>query len=102
MEDFDVQISLNGNTNEVFNNFVGEPDGESNKNWIDTLNQLTEGFKDATDFKTNEQTQKEREEELAQRGIKYKVLGMNPFVAIGVSLVLIIGGSYVLTRIKAV
>ena len=34
-------------------------------------------------------------------GKKYKVLGMNPFVAIGISLVVIIGTSIAVTKIKA-
>ena len=54
-----------------------------------------------TSYKTNEQIQAEREKELAEKGTKYKVLGMNPFIAIGVSLVVIIGGSIALTKIKA-
>ena len=120
MEDFDIQISMNGvenelnanlvgnNKKEMFSRFEGEQDDspkdvptEKEKSWIDTLNSVTKTFKDVTGFQTNEQIQTKREKELAEKGTKYKVLGMNPFVAIGVSLLVIIGGSYAITKIKA-
>ena len=115
MEDFDIQISMNGVENELNANlyrhkkndsssFDGEEidsTKEEKKSWTDTLNNLTNTFKELTSYKTNEQIQAEREKELAEKGTKYKVLGMNPFVAIGVSLVVIIGGSIALTKIKA-
>jgi hypothetical protein len=145
MEDFDIQINMNGVENELNSNFVdlsrvqavsvspvkdvrpktdikpmgsnpkqqikkylsfvGEPTDnvpeEEKKSWTDTLNNLTSTFKDLTSYQTNEQLQAKRERELAEKGTKYKVLGMNPFVAIGISLVVIIGGSIALTKIKA-
>ena len=140
MEEFDIQINMNGIENELNSNFVGESqedllgrkkvnprevgimkantqtisklsrfEGESEnvtenykKNWIDTLNTFTTNFKDVTGYQTNEQLQAKREKELAEKGTKYKILGMNPFVAIGVSFLIIIGGSYAITKIKAV
>ena len=117
MEEFDIQISMNGVKNELNSNFVddnqqvnryygfeGEPTDvptEPKKSWIDTLNTATNTFKELTGYQTNEQVQAQREKELAEKGKKYKVLGMNPFVAIAVSLVVIIGGSVALTKIKA-
>jgi hypothetical protein len=86
------------------NRFDGETEivpEENKKSWTDTLNDLTKTFKDVTGYKTNEQVQAEREKELAEKGVKYKVLGMNPFVAVTISLVVIIGGSYAITKIKA-
>jgi len=74
---------------------------EQKKSWIDSLNTFTEQFKEITDYKTNEQAQAEKEQEIAEKGTKYKVFGMNPFIAIGLSFVVIIGGSYALTKIKA-
>ena len=62
---------------------------------------LTKTFKDVTGYQTNAQVKAKREKELAEKGKRYKVLGMNPFVAIAVSLVFIIGGSVAITKIKA-
>jgi hypothetical protein len=145
MEDFDIQISMNGVENELNSNFVdlsrvqavsvspvkdirpktdikpmernpkqqikkyfpfeGEPTDDvpeqEKTSWIDTLNNLTSTFKEVTGYQTNEQVQAKREKELAEKGVKYKVFGMNPFVAIAVSLVVIIGGSVAITKIKA-
>jgi hypothetical protein len=130
MEDFDIQISMNGVEDELNSNFVdlsrvqgnpmqnqseqqvksylgfeGEPTDEvpeeQKKSWTDTLDNLTKTFKDLTGYQTNEQAKAKREKEIAERGVKYKVLGMNPFVAIAVSLVVIIGGSVAITKIKA-
>jgi hypothetical protein len=145
MEEFDIQISMNGVENELNSNFVdlsrvqgvgksqledmrtkrdiksmemqskqqvkrylgfeGEPTDkipeENKKSWTDTLDNLTKTFKDLTGYQTNEQAQAKREKELAEKGTRYKVLGMNPFVAIAVSLAVIIGGSIAITKIKA-
>lgn len=108
MEEFDIQISMNGVKNELNSNlssFEGEltddTSKEEKKSWIDNLDTFTNTFKQVTGYQTNEQAKKKREKELAEKGTKYKVLGMNPFVAVGVSLLVIIGGSYALTKIKA-
>jgi hypothetical protein len=118
MEDFDIQLSMNGTQNELtdnsvdlsfynkkqdYLNFEGEKEDVKEKEttpWTDTLNTLTKEFKQITGFKTNDQLQKEKEKELAEKGTKYKILGMNPFVAIALSLVVIIGGSVAITKIK--
>ena len=127
MEEFDIQISMNGVENELNSNFIDVSriqsigksqlkdinylsfEGESTdvvpeeqkKSFSDTLDNLTKTFKDLTGYQTNEQAQAKREKEIAEKGVKYKVLGMNPFVAIAISLVVIIGGSIALTKIKA-
>jgi hypothetical protein len=125
MEEFDIQISMNGVENELNSNFVdmsrvqavgkpfldtyfgfeGDDDDtskiEEKKSWTDTLDNLTKTFKDVTGYQTNAQVKAKREKELAEKGTRYKVLGMNPFVAIAVSLVFIIGGSVAITKIKA-
>jgi hypothetical protein len=146
MEEFDIQISMNGVENELNSNFVdmsrvqavsvspvkdikprtdfvkpvevkgkpqikkyfpfeGEPtdvaEEENKKSWTDTLDNLTNTFKELTGYQTNEQAQAKKEKELAEKGTRYKVLGMNPFVAIAISLAVIIGGSYAITKIKA-
>ena len=145
MEEFDIQISMNGVENELNSNFVdlsrvqgvsksqledmrtkrnikpmemqskqqvkrylgfeGEPTDiipeENKKSWTDTLDNLTNTFKELTGYQTSEQAQAKKEKELAEKGTKYKVLGMNPFVAIAISLAVIIGGSIALTKIKA-
>jgi hypothetical protein len=115
MKDFDIQISMNGVENELNSNFIEENSvitnsdsrkkndipQEKDKSWIDTLDNVTKVFKDATGYKTIKQQQAKNEKELAERGEKYKVLGMNPFVAIGLSLVVIIGTSIAVTKIKA-
>lgn len=117
MEDFDIQLSMNGTQNELtdnvdlsynnkkqnYLNFEGEKKEdviEKKTDWTDTLNALTKDFKQITGFKTNEQKEREKQKELEEKGTKYKVLGMNPFVAIALSLVVIIGGSIAITRIK--
>lgn len=116
MKDFDIQLSMNGTQNELtdnnvdlsyndknYMNFEGEKKDdvtEKKTDWTDTLNTLTKDFKQLTGFKTNEQREREKQKELEEKGTKYKVLGMNPFVAITLSLVVIIGGSIAITRIK--
>lgn len=108
MEEFDIQISMNGVKNELKSNlssFEGELTDdtfkEEKKSWIDTLDTFTNTFKDVTGYQTKEQARAKKEKELAEKGTKYKVLGMNPFVAIGVSFLVIIGGSYAIAKIKA-
>jgi hypothetical protein len=124
MEEFDIQISMNGVENELNSNFVDmsrtevieeasvnnyyDFEGESTdvveeekKSFADTLNSLTKTFKGLTGYQTKEQIIAKREKDLAERGEMYKVLGMNPFVAIAVSFAIIIGGSIAITKIKA-
>jgi len=125
MEEFDIQISMNGVENELNSNFVdmsrveavgispiqnyygfeGDEDDKSKveekKSWTDTLDSITKTFKDYTGYQTNAQVKANKEKELAEKGTRYKVLGMNPFVAIAVSMVFIIGGSVAITKIKA-
>lgn len=87
-----------GNLDNVNN--VDNVNNQEKKSWIDTLNNLTNKFKEVTDFKTNEQVEANRKKELAEKGKKYKILGMNPIVAIAVSFVFIIGGSVAIIKIK--
>jgi hypothetical protein len=125
MEEFDIEISMNGVENELNSNFVdmsrveavgklpiqnyygfeGDEDDKSKveekKSWTDTLDSITKTFKDYTGYQTNAQVKANKEKELVEKGTRYKVLGMNPFVAIAVSLVFIIGGSVAITKIKA-
>ena len=107
MKEFDIQMSMNGVKSEIntqSSRFVGEATNDetfNKKNWIDELNSLTEQFKGVVGTKTPEQLQAEREKELAEKGIKYKVFGLNPFVAIGLSFGLILVGSYFVVKIKA-
>lgn len=116
MKEFDIQFNANGMQDELSqfkdiqselfvnnkSNFQGEFNKENDKNWIDTLNQLNKEFKGISGYKTQEQLKAEKEKELAEKGTKYKILGMNPFVAIGFSFAVIIIGSIALTKIKAV
>ena len=125
MEEFDIEISMNGVENELNSNFVdmsrvgavgklpiqnyygfeGDEDDKSKveekKSWTDTLDSITKTFKDYTGYQTNAQVKANKEKELVEKGTRYKVLGMNPFVAIAVSMVFIIGGSVAITKIKA-
>ena len=64
------------------------------------MNKITGEFKKVIDYKTPEQIKDEKEKEMSERGTKYKVLGMNPFVAIGLSFAVIIGISITITKIK--
>lgn len=113
MEEFDIEMSMNGVKSEInakSSRFEGNATDvaqkddipkENDKNWVDTLGTFTKDFKKITGYKTPEQLQAEKEKELAEKGTKYKVLGMNPFVAIGLSFGLIIVGSYFVVKIKA-
>ena len=123
MDEFDIQMSMNGVKSEI-NTKSSRFDGEvtdvapkddipkddipkddipndNGKDWQDTLKDFTKQFKQLTGYKTPEQLRAEKEKEIAERGTKYKVLGMNPFVAIGLSFGLIIVGSYLVVKIKA-
>lgn len=113
MEEFDIQMDMNGVKSEIStksSRFDGEVDENApkkdipkvdEKDWTDTLDTLTKEFKKITGYKTPEQVKAEKEKELAERGTKYKILGMNPFVAIGLSFGLIVVGSYFVVKIKA-
>jgi hypothetical protein len=106
MEEFDIQMDMNGIKSEIStqsSSFVGEATNDATvnkKNWIDELNSLTEQFKGVVGTKTPEQLQAEKEKELAEKGTKYTILGLNPFVAIGLSFGLILVGSYFVVKIK--
>lgn len=130
MEQFDIQINMNGDENEIQPKFLrknpyrkksqlsfdgevtlkDEPTSNSNdklvenpddnKSWIDSLNKFTSDFKKITDYKTAEQIRYEKEQELLQKGEKYKILGMNPLVAISFSFAIIIGCSIAIVKIK--
>jgi hypothetical protein len=106
MKEFDIQMSMNGIKSEIStqsSQFEGEAINVAKadkKNWIDELNILTEQFKGIVGTKTPEQLQAEKEKELAEKGTKYKILGLNPFVAIGLSFGLILVGSYFVVKIK--
>jgi hypothetical protein len=112
MEEFDIQMSMNGVKNEI-NTKSSRFDGEVNdvtpsdnipkvdkKDWTDTLANLTKQFKSITGYKTPEEFKAQKEKELAEKGTKYKIFGLNPFVAIGLSFGAIIVGSYFVVKIK--
>jgi hypothetical protein len=112
MKEFDIQMSMNGVKSEI-NTQSSRFDGEvidfknesdalnmEKKSWIDELNVLTEQFKGIVGSKTPERIQAEREKELSEKGTKYKILGLNPFVAIGLSFGFILVGSYFVVKIK--
>ena len=130
MEQFDIQINMNGDENEIHHKLLKKKpyrktsqlsfDGEvilkdepkpnpnnklvenpdEEKTWIDSLNKFTTQFKQITDFKTEEQIRLEKEQELLQKGEKYTILGMNPLVAISFSFLIIIGCSIAIVKIK--
>lgn len=112
MEEFDIQMSMNGVKSEI-NTKSSRFDGEvtdvapiddipkvDEKDWIDTLATLTKQFKSITGYKTPEEFKAQKEKELAEKGTKYKIFGLNPFVAIGLSFGAIIVGSYFVVKIK--
>jgi len=117
MKDFDIQLSMSGTNNEVSTDkfeqiemdLLGSDSAQNissfdatkdEKNWVDTLNKLNTEFKQLTDYKTPQEIKAEKEKEMSERGTKYRVLGMNPFVAIGLSFAVIIGISITITKIK--
>ncbi len=95
----DETISLNKEDNSK-NKKSKEIKKDSTKSWTDTLSNLTKKYKDLSGFKTNEQLIAEKEQERLEKGTKYKILGMNPFVAISLSFFVIIAGSVVITKLK--
>lgn len=113
MEEFDIQMSMNGVKSEIntkSSRFDGEVTDVAEKNdipkvnqkdWTDTLNTLTKQFKSITGYKTPEEFKAQKEKELAEKGTKYKIFGLNPFVAIGLSFGAIIVGSYFVVKFKA-
>lgn len=119
MKDLDIEIGFDGEVNfepvdNIKENKTSLTKDDSSKNkkstkikkdteksWTDTLSNATKKFKEISGFKTNEQLLAEKEKERLEKGTKYKILGMNPFVAIGASILLIITGSIVVTKLKA-
>jgi hypothetical protein len=117
MKDFDIEIGFNGDIN--FEPFEGDEEksnsldkeinkkvsndkkSEPKKSWTDTLSNLTKKYKELSGFKTNEQLIAEKKQERLEKGTKYKVIGMNPFIAVGLSFAIIIAGSVVVTKLKA-
>jgi hypothetical protein len=113
MKEFDIEMNMNGVKNElnsnfvdlsqqvnIYNKFEGEPtDVEQKKSWTEKLDNITQVVRDTTNYLTNQQV--EVDEELANKGKKHRILGMNPIVAIAISFVIIIGGSVAIAKIKA-
>ena len=95
MKEFDIKMSMNGYKNELDDNkfndnsydqivnrknsknynhssFEGEPIDEKKTSWTDTLTNLTNQFKEVTNYRTNEQIKEEKDKELKEKVVSIK------------------------------
>jgi polyribonucleotide nucleotidyltransferase len=84
MKEFDIEMNMNGVENELNSNFVdfsqqgkmyngfegesSDVDVEQKKSWTEKLDNLTNVIRDSTSYLSNQQSQLEIEEELAEKG----------------------------------
>ncbi len=127
MENFDLDINNNGIRTEIGvpakiirmkinSNFEGEetisenPDKEVEKSkvdkkpkekaWYEKLSDITKTFKDLTTYGANKQGYNITEEGLDPKGTRVKILGLDPFVFVAVSLTLVIASSIAIVVIS--
>ena len=117
MENFDLDINFNGIESDI-QYFNADGDGKETpenmelketkpkttprkKSELATqIDKYTNLFKGLSGYETPAQRQARLEKEKAEEGKRKTILGMNPFVAIGISLALVIGGTIVVIKLK--
>jgi len=114
MENFDLDINFNGiesdiqylNTNgdnktTPENTESKEPTQKPKKSELATqIDKYTNLFKGLSGYETPAQRQARLEKEKAEEGKRKTILGLNPFVAIAISLVLVVGGTVAVIKLK--
>jgi hypothetical protein len=111
MKDFDLDVNFNGDESDIiYLNAEGdEPkiDATSNKQseikkseLATQIDKYTNLFKQITSYETPAQRKARLEKEKLEQGKQTTIFGMNPFVAIGVSVVVIIEGIITVIKLK--
>jgi hypothetical protein len=116
MKDFDLDVNFNGDESDIIylNADGDEPitadpktdeklDNKGNQKKSELASQIdkyTNLFKGITSYETPADRKARLEKEKLEQGKQTTILGMNPFVAIGVSLVIIIAGVITVIKLK--
>jgi hypothetical protein len=115
MKNFDLDINLNGiESNIQYLNVNGnnqttpetmeskEPTSKSKKSELATqIDKYTNLFKGLSGYETPAEREARLEKERSEVGKKKTILGINPFVAIGISLTLVVVGAIVIIKLKS-
>jgi hypothetical protein len=116
MENFDLDINFNGIESDIqYLNADGdgketpetteskeskEPKKPKKSELATQIDKYTNLFKGLSGYETPAQRQARLEKEKAEEGKRKTILGMNPFVAIGISLILVVGGTIAVIKLK--
>lgn len=114
MENFDLDINFNGIESDIqYLNANGdtkstpesteskEPTKKPKKSELATqIDKYTNLFKGLSGYETPADRQVRLEKEKAEEGKRKTILGMNPFVAIGISLTLVVVGTIAIIKLK--
>jgi hypothetical protein len=116
MKDFDLDVNFNGDESDIIylNADGDEPitadpktdeklENQGNQKKSELASQIdkyTNLFKGITSYETPADRKARLEKEKLERGKQTTILGLNPFVAIGVSVVIIVVGIVAVVKLK--
>lgn len=119
MENFDLDINFNGIESDIqYLNADGdgketpetteskeskeskEPKKPKKSELATQIDKYTNLFKGLSGYETPADRQARLEKEKAEVGKRKTIFGMNPFVAIGISLALVVGGTIAVIKLK--
>lgn len=116
MENFDLDINFNGIESDIqYLNADGdsketpetteskeskEPKKPKKSELATQIDKYTNLFKGLSGYETPADRQARLEKERAEVGKRKTIFGLNPFVAIGISLALVVGGTIAVIKLK--
>jgi len=113
MENFDLDVNFNGIESDIqYLNADGdgkeipetteskEPKKPKKSELATQIDKYTNLFKGLSGYETPAERQARLEKERAEVGKRTTILGLNPFVAIGISLALVVGGTIAVIKLK--
>jgi len=117
MENFDLDINFNGIESDI-QYLNADGDGKETPENTETketepkttpqkkselatqIDKYTNLFKDLSGYETPADRQARLNKEKAEEGKRTTIFGLNPFVAIGISLALVVGGTIAIIKLK--
>ena len=114
MENFDIDINFNGTASDIQylntngddkktpeNTDLKEEKPKPKKTEVaNKIDKYTNLFKELTGYETPAEREQRIEKEKSEVGQRKTILGLNPFVAIGLSLALVVVGTVVVVKLK--
>jgi len=111
MKDFDLDVNFNGDASDIIylNADGDEPktdekldnkDEQKKSDLATQIDKYTNLFKQVTSYETPAQRKARLEKQKLEQGKQTTILGMNPFVAIGVSVLIIVVGIVAVVKLK--